>query len=556
MIISIVPEGTKVNKGDLVCQLDKKELEEKITAKEVVINTAEANMLQAKENLEIQKIVNERDKSTAETAYQLALLDKEKYENGEYRQLVNTLEGSIKLKQEEKTRAEQSLEFSKRMAKKGYRSQSELEAEQLSFNKAVIEVSVEQEKLVVLKNYEYRRKIAELNANAKDLELDLERVNKKADSAIVSMQSVYNTAMQNLEAQNKEMADLKSYLANTTLYAPQNGEVVYANPSSSSSYRSSEVLIAEGLSVRERQQIVKIPDLEHVKVESRIHESVIGRVSLGQPAVIRIISFPDEIFNGVISEVSSVPMSGSFPNTDIKEYRVCVALTDEPEKVRRLRPGLTAEFEIIVDNRGDILQIPVQGIINIGSDYFCYMLDPEGNPLRKKLKVGDTNDTSVEIIEGITVGDQIILNPRSSFPKEISMLEEEYTNKADQKQESEARELAKKVDVKKLAQESVGVEPATDAVSRFQSMDINKDQKLTVDELPPPMANAFVRMDTNLDGGVDLEEFKTAAARMKNGNRTGGGPPSERSGERSGGDKANLQRAPQAGGRASSPANP
>ena len=123
---------------------------------------------------------------------------------------------------------------------------------------------------------------------------------------------------------------------------------------------SQPVVIEEGANVRERQRIIKLPDLNHMKVDARIHESKISRVEPGLEVEIQVDALPNVTYHGVLESVSSVPVPGSWPNTDLKEYEAEIRITDEVEKVRELRPGMTAALEIIVQERAeDVLQVPV-----------------------------------------------------------------------------------------------------------------------------------------------------------------------------------------------------
>ncbi len=67
-------------------------------------------------------------------------------------------------------------------------------------------------------------------------------------------------------------------------------------------------------------------------------------------------------------------------------------------------------------------------------------------------------------------------------------------------------------------------------VDRMMLMDVNKDGKLTGDEIPPFMRNQLDQLDTNKDGSLDKAELNAGMARMRN--RQGGpGGPAERGGE-------------------------
>ncbi|MGE3316898.1 MAG: efflux transporter periplasmic adaptor subunit, partial [Planctomycetaceae bacterium] len=80
-IISIVPEGTQVEAGDVVCELDASALIEQREKQEIAVTQADAEHKKAAENLAIQKNQNESNLSAAELKNKLATLDLEAFES-------------------------------------------------------------------------------------------------------------------------------------------------------------------------------------------------------------------------------------------------------------------------------------------------------------------------------------------------------------------------------------------------------------------------------------------------------------------------------------------
>lgn len=416
-IIMIVPEGTRVKEGDIVCELDSATYREQAKQQEIEVTQAEAAAQQAKENVLIQKTQNESDIAAAELAVTLGALDYEKYTKGEYIQEQNTIAGEIELAREKLTRSRENYDFSQRIARKGYRSQSDLEADRIGVREAEIALQVGLEKLKVLNDFTSKRQIAELEANKKELERELVRVKRKAAAALTQFEADYEALKLTAEVERDKYERLKKQVANCVLRAPQQGEVVYV---SNQGRRSSEqTVIEEGVQVRERQAIIKLPDVENMKVDARIHESRISRVKVGLPVEIRLESFPGEVFHGVVDDVASVPVPGHWPNTDVKEYETVIRITDDTKKVSRLRPGLTAEAIILVDERADVLQVPIQAVVPVSEGHVAWVVEADG-PKMRKLILGDANDTHIEVKDGLNEGDTVVINPRACFPKEIT----------------------------------------------------------------------------------------------------------------------------------------
>jgi len=423
-IISIVPEGTWVKAGEVVCELESSALVDKAKQQEISVTIAESAETEAAQGVKITESSNTSLIAAAERALTLAKLDLEKYIEGEFPQKKNALAGTVQLKKEELVRAEENYEFTRRMSRKGYRNQNDVEGSRIAVKKAKLELAAAEEELNVLETYLFKRTKTELEANALELVRELERVKLQAEAEMAKAQKQLQTRQQALTSEREILDKLRRQIEACTLRAPQDGQVVYANIDSSSRRSDGSGAIELRATVRERQPIINLPDVTQMKVECRIHESLIASIREGVPARIRLVSFPDQIFNGKVTAVSSVAMSGRWPNTDLREYKTEITLTDEIDKIKLLRPGLTAQVELVVDSRSDVLQVPIQCIVTVGSSNYVYVMTAAG-PLRKDVKVGANNVSHMEIVDGVAADDRVVQNPRHIFEDEIHQLEAE-----------------------------------------------------------------------------------------------------------------------------------
>ena len=417
-ILWLIPEGTIVKEGDLVCELDSAKFREEAKQQEIAVNQAEAAEAQAEEALKIQRIQNESDTAAAELAWMLAKLDLDKWKLGDFLQQQDEFNGEIQLKQEELQRAREKYDFSKRIAKKGYISQNELEADRMAVNKAAIILKAAEGKLAVLEDYTNGRTVTELEANNIEMKREINRADLKAKAAEAQYEKDYDSLKLTAEVQRAKYQRRLRQLEACKLLAPQAGQVVYAKPNSRSRNPTN---IEEGASVRERQEIIYLPDYSQMKVEAGIHESRINLVKEGLPVIIHVDAYPDEIFHGVVETVDTVPKPGRWPNYDLKEYEANI-LMKKGEKTKKLKPGLTAQIEILVNQRDYVLQIPVQSVVAVGEKRVTFVLTKKG-PERRELLIGDSSDTAIEILDGIEKGDRIVMNPRTHFADEIQELE-------------------------------------------------------------------------------------------------------------------------------------
>lgn len=422
-ILKIVDEGTRVKEGDILVELDSSRLRDLAIQQKIAVEQAAALMDQAEKNVAIQETQNESDISAAELKGELAKLDLRKYEEGDYKQELSTIEGEMKLAQEDLTRAKETLEFTQRLIKKGYATQSQLEADKLAVTKAQITLGVATTKGDLLEKFTRDRTLAELRANAKEFERELERVKLKSAAALAQYKADFSARKLTYNVEKEKLDKYQNQIELCTIKAPRDGMVVYAN-SRSGSRGSNEPLIYEGAKVKERQAIINLPDIALMQVSARIHESKIDQVNEGLPASIRVDARPGEVFHGRVDMVSLVPVSANWPNYNLKEYVTTIRITDEASKITSLKPGLTAEVEIQIAHLADALQVPIQSVVERGARYFSWVFDGS-DVKRHELKVGKSNETNMEIREGLQEGQKVVLNPRTILPKEIAQLEEE-----------------------------------------------------------------------------------------------------------------------------------
>jgi len=564
-IISIVPEGTIAYEGMVLVQLDASVYTDQLDEQKIKLEQANALRDQARDAVAIQKSVNEREIAAAELAYDLAQLDLDKYKQGDYKVLVTQAQTKITLAKEKVAQSLDAFAFAKRQSKKGYVTQNELEQKRVLVSTAELELQQAILELDVLENYQYERDIAEKEALATDTKLELSRVEQKASAALNQAEADLSACEATAVVEKTKYDKLVSQIEECTIRAPQAGQVIYAQQDSR---RSQERVIEEGASVDNRQAIVKLPDLSQMKVDTKIHESKIGMVSEGMPAVIKVSRKSNSTYNGVVQSVASVPNSPSWRQPDLREYTAVIAVNTSGRDATSLKPGLTAEVEIISDILKSVLKIPVQAIIARNGKHFVFV-NQAGGPAIRQVVLGATNDVESEVrvdadpettskfALGLEEGEQVVLAPRTSLPGLYSELEDAEPEKAVSKQPpgdfegfpkpspggpggKEKREQERKgsggdgpggkgpgSDSEGPSgpgggQQLAGGVPSAAAI--FQQLDKNSDGAITKDEATGPMSAGFDKSDANSDGKVDASEFEAAVKeRLKQRAASGGG---------------------------------
>ncbi len=151
--------------------------------------------------------------------------------------------------------------------------------------------------------------------------------------------------------------------------------------------------------------VMTLGDTSQVYVKGKVDESDIGKVYLGQPARIKVESFKDKTFNGVVTKIS--PMGVEKDNVTTFEVRVSI---NNPGG--ELKAEMTANAEIILDEHKNVLQIP-EGAILYDKDKKASVEipDPSAKDGKRKIAVniGISNGAKTEVLGGLKEGDQVVL---------------------------------------------------------------------------------------------------------------------------------------------------
>jgi HlyD family secretion protein len=201
-------------------------------------------------------------------------------------------------------------------------------------------------------------------------------------------------------AQAKAAADRAAEdLANATIRAPIRATVLTRDVEIGSPVSSILNLGANA------SLVMTLGDIDQVFVRGKVDEADIGRVQLGQTARIRVETFRDKVFNGRVTQIS--PMGVEKDNVTNFEVRVSI---DNPGK--ELKANMTANAEIVLEEHPDSLLVPEAAIAYDGEKHaFVDVVDPGAKNGRRRVpvKLGVGNGTRIQVLEGVTEGDRIVL---------------------------------------------------------------------------------------------------------------------------------------------------
>lgn len=227
----------------------------------------------------------------------------------------------------------------------------------------------------------------------------------------------YEKARQNIVVQQQNVTKAQTNIGYATITSPIDGIVL-----------SREV--EEGQTVASAMTTPTLfyiaQDLTDMRVIADVDEADIGGVKEGQRVSFTVDAFPDDTFNGTVTQVRLEATTES----NVVTYEVVIAAPNEDLK---LLPGLTANVTIYTAERNGVfslpskalrftpnqaLMTPEQTIEDVQSETKVWQLD--GNVFRAlPVKTGLNGGTNVEITEGLNEGDKVIINFELGASQEV-----------------------------------------------------------------------------------------------------------------------------------------
>jgi len=404
-IIRIVPEGSYVKAGDLLVELDSLASQDAVNLQQIAVEKAQFALIQAEQQLDIQKSTTESTVEAAELKVEFAASDLKKYLEGEAVQLERNAQIEITNVVEALAIAEDRLAWSQKLYEQGFETKSTLDKDRLTVSQSKLKKEQAEKALEMLIKFDARKKRRELDSAHLEAKQNLERVKLQGDRILAQYQADVATQKSTLELSRTKLERELKQLAATKIHAPQDGLVVFA--SSGGGRFSNESMIEEGAVVRYRQELIKLPDVSQMKLLVRIHESHINQVHVGQLAFVVLDSMPDQRLRGVVNKVGILPDSSSrWSNPNLKVYATEILVTDPLPDVK---PGVSARAEVIITNLNDVLTVPIQSVSTRKGEQVVFLASAPDQPV--KVDVGMYNTKFIEITSGLKEGNQVLLAP-------------------------------------------------------------------------------------------------------------------------------------------------
>ncbi|ETK30794.1 efflux RND transporter periplasmic adaptor subunit [Microbispora sp. ATCC PTA-5024] len=197
-----------------------------------------------------------------------------------------------------------------------------------------------------------------------------------------------------------DLGDAKDALAGVKIKAPSDGTVLTVAGTVGTHYTSGT--------------FITLGDLSDLEVQAMFTESDVGVLKLGQKATITFATQPGQTYAGEVAHIDPTATTSS----RLVRYGVTISLGNRPA---RLLLGQSASVSVLTGEASDALYVPAQAVRTAGDGTTTVTVRSGGGQVRRTVKVGVRGDRYVEILSGLSDGDQVVLPADAAgggFPQE------------------------------------------------------------------------------------------------------------------------------------------
>ena len=222
---------------------------------------------------------------------------------------------------------------------------------------------------------------------------DLERLQTRKDKAV------------------RDMDRIKMYLTKMVIRAPQDGMVnIMPNFRAQGSWGSTPPPFKEGDRAWTGATIAEIPDLSTMRMELKLDEVDRGKIQIGQTLKVKVDAIPDKEFDAELDWLSPIAQL-SFLGRGVPPAKTFPARATLKSNDSRLRPGMSASAEILIESQPNVLLIPAKGSFTDKGKPAVWISRGQGFEIHG-IDVGKRNESDIVVLKGLREGDRIALeNP-------------------------------------------------------------------------------------------------------------------------------------------------
>lgn len=426
IITEIVPEGRRVQKGEMLVKFASEDSSDKIKDLQDKLKTSQADAVATEQALAIKQNERLSEIEKAQLQVKLAQLALDGWINGEVVSKRQQFATALEAATIDTERLRKRFTESEELVSKGFISRDEYERDRIGLIQADAKVKQSALDVTVYEKFQLPQDEAKKKSDLEQSVAERERTLQKKDAEIVKAQSDLESAQFRANTAQERLTQGLHQLKNTVIHSPTDGLVVYASSLESGGWgRGADAAPpAAGTELNPNELVMIIPDTSQMVAYLKVSEALSGRIKPDQEVTIFSDANPTVPIRGTVMNVSVLAESGGWRDPNRRDYKVRVLLNESDSLA--LKPSMRCKASILLGRAVDVLSIPVQAVFRQGAVSFVYVPDGDGFS-QKQVKLGRSSEMEVEVLSGVDVGDQVLLREPNA-DEIIARLPTEVTN--------------------------------------------------------------------------------------------------------------------------------
>ena len=227
---------------------------------------------------------------------------------------------------------------------------------------------------------------------------DAQAKDRAAAAQVESAKSALSAAEQQLEvsqATNTQVSAMSDY---TRIVAPFDGVVTWR-------YADTGALVQAGTSNSNSAPVVKLEQVNVLRLRIPVPESLAATVSIGQPADV-LVSATGEHFTGKVTR---------FTDALDRTTRTMQVEIDVPNETYKLQPGMYANVALQTQSHANALTVPIQAVQHHDGKATVLVVDQQNRVEPREIQTGLEDPNRVEVVSGLSEGDRVIVGNFGAF---------------------------------------------------------------------------------------------------------------------------------------------
>lgn len=407
-IISLLPEGTQVRKGDVICELDATRPKDYARSRQIRLIGIKAELETAKIQSQLVELRNSRRSRASAFKFSNARHSFEEYREGTEPQTRAQLGRQGDLAETRLERAVEQRLMAESMLQQGFSTTTRLDATQADVREAELGLEAIEARMELHETYQANRELSALEGDLNEAKANVAATQLRNELSLTQAEFAELSDNRRFAHYTRYLGYALTSIEACTIRAPHDGRVLYANDWHRRSYGRTD--IEEGAEVDYRQAIIDLPDYSRFVVKAWVHEAQISDLSIGQPAMVTVPALDDRELDGHVAQIGRFPTARNRYRRDLKEFEVGIEFDATAEQLDGISPRMDAQVEILVEDVEEILQVPVEAVVQSGDGpevLISHGLEVESRPV----KLGRTDEVRVEVLDGVKDGELVVLQP-------------------------------------------------------------------------------------------------------------------------------------------------